>query len=66
MYMYSKQKIVTVCNIHVDVKSEFNIDSNYTYCVPHNNIDIGVKTSIHVLSDVQVYKITKVVIQVDS
>ena len=33
-----------------------------SYCVPHDNIDISVKTSIHVLTHIQVHKVTKVVI----
>ena len=34
------------------------------YRVPHEDIDVGVKTPIHVLSDIKVNKVTKVVIQV--
>ena len=34
------------------------------YRVPHEDIDVSVKTPIHVLSDIEVNKVTKVVIQV--
>ena len=37
-----------------------------SYRVPHENIDISAKTSIHVLSYIKVHKVTKMVIQVDT
>ena len=37
-----------------------------TYRVPHEDIDVSIKTPIHVLSDIEVNKVTKVVIQVDA
>lgn len=37
-----------------------------SYRVPHDNIYVSAKTVIHVLSDIQVDKITKMMIQINA